>query len=138
MFSKKKKRKNDQVKSMNTQIDLIIRGTSHIGMNSFGQIMVGNKAFEFYDERDPNNFVQIPWDEVELVVASVYFKGKWIPRYGFQTKKNGLLNFSSKNPKKVLRAVRVYIAPEHIVRSLTFFQVLKRGIKAIFAKKNKL
>lgn len=138
MFGKKKKRENDRVNSMNTQLDLVIPGTSHIGLNSYGQIMVGDKAFEFYDERDPNNYVQIPWEEVDLVVASIYFGGKWIPRYGFQTKKNGMLNFSSKNPKKVLRAVRLYIAPERIVRSLTFFQVLKRGVKTMFTKKDEL
>lgn len=137
MFGKKKKRLNDRVKSLNTKVDLVTPGTSHIGMNSYGQIMVGDQAFEFYDERDPNNFVQIPWDEVSLVVASVYFKGKWIPRYGFQTKRSGLLNFSSKNPKKVLRAIRLHVAPDHIVRSLTFFQVLRRGLKAIFARNNK-
>ena len=137
MFGKKKKKnKYERVKSMNTKVDLVIRGTSHVGMNSYGEIMVGDQAFEFYDERNPHNYVQIPWKEVDLVVASIYFKGKWIPRYGFQTKKNGMLNFSSKDPKKVLRAVRVYIEPDHIVRSLTFFQVLKRGLKAMVSKKD--
>lgn len=135
---KKKRRMNDRVQSLNTAVDLVTEGTSHVGMNSYGRIMVGDHAFEFYDDRNPNNFVQIPWEEVQLVIASVYFKGKWIPRYGFQVKGHkSLLNFSSKDPKKVLRAVRVYIEPNRIVRSLTFFQVIKRGISSMFAKKNK-
>ncbi|GBG93702.1 hypothetical protein LFYK43_01610 [Ligilactobacillus salitolerans] len=137
MFGRTKKKRNERVQSLNSKVDLIIPGTSHMGMNDYGQIMVGDKAFEFYDDRDPQKYIQIPWDEVSLVVASVYFGGKWIPRFGFQTKRNGMLNFSSKEPKKVLRAVRVYIEPERIVRSLTFFQVITRGIKSIFTKQKK-
>ena len=98
MFGKKKKNKNQRVKSLNTKIDLIIPGVSHMGMNDYGQIMIGDKAFEFYDDRDPQKYVQIPWKEVDLVIASIYFGGKWIPRYGFQTKRNGMINFSSKEP----------------------------------------
>ena len=44
--------------------------------------------------------------------------------------------FPSKEPKKVLRACRNYIDSNNIVRSLTFFQVLKRNIKRII-KANK-
>ncbi|HCE12309.1 MAG TPA: DUF956 domain-containing protein, partial [Enterococcus sp.] len=33
----------------------------------------------------------------------------------------------SKEPKKVLRAIRVYVDPDHMVHSLGFFDVLKRA-----------
>ncbi|MGA3322783.1 DUF956 family protein, partial [Lactiplantibacillus pentosus] len=46
-----------------------------------------------------------------------------------KTKKNGMYAFSSKDPKRVLRAIRKYVKPDKIVRSLTFFQVLKRAFK---------
>ena len=68
-----------------------------------------------------------------MVIASVMFGGKWIPRYAIRTKKNGTFTFSSKEPKKVLRAIREYIPEERLVRSLSFFQVIKRGVKAKFA-----
>lgn len=125
------------VQSINTKVDLVMDSTAFTGLNDYGKIMIGNKAFEFYNDRDPRKFIQIPWEEVESVIASVMFKGKWIPRYAIKTKKNGTYTFASKDTKKVLRAVRNYVDPANMVHSLSFFQVLKRGIKFIFTKKNK-
>ena len=125
------------VHSINTKVDLVMDSTAFTGLNDYGKIMIGDKAFEFYNDRDPRKFIQIPWEEVESVIASVMFKGKWIPRYAIKTKKNGTYTFASKDTKHVLRAVRNYVDPANMVRSLSFFQVLKRGIKTIFTKKNK-
>lgn len=124
------------VQSMNTKVDLISNATYFVGLSSNGKIMIGDKAFEYYDDRNPNNYVQIPWDQVDLVIAAVYFN-KWIPRFLIRTKHNGQFRFSARNNKKVLRAVREYVLADHIVRSLTFFQVLRRGIKSIFIKNKK-
>lgn len=123
------------VKSINTKVDLVIDATAFTGLTDYGQIMIGDKGFEFYNSRDIRKFIQIPWEEVDYVIVSVIFKGKWIPRYAIQTKKNGTYSFSSKDPKKVLRAIREYIDPNHIVKSLSFFDVLKRSVKSIFNKK---
>jgi len=117
------------VQSLNTKSDLVENATSHLGMTDYGKIMVGDKGFEFYDDRDAKNFIQIPWGEVDKVVVSIMFGGKWIPRFAIETKKNGTFSFSSKDPKKVLRAIRVYIKPDRIVRSLSFFQVVARAFK---------
>ncbi|WP_414839763.1 DUF956 family protein [Carnobacterium sp. TMP28] len=129
------------VESINTKVDLVIDATAFTGLTDYGKIMIGDKGFEFYHARDPRKFIQIPWEEVKLVIASVMFKGKWIPRYAIETKKNGTYTFSSKKPKKVLRAIKEYIEPEYIVHSLGFFDVLKRAFKSFMtkrsAKKNK-
>ena len=125
------------VQSINTKVDVVEKATSFLGMADYGKIMVGDKGFEFYNERDAKNFIQIPWEEVDIVITSVMFKGKWIPRFAIKTKQNGTFTFSTKDPKKVLRAIRVYIAPDRIVKSLSFFQVLQRSVKNIFTKKNK-
>jgi len=124
------------VESLNTQVDLVIDATSFMGLTGYGSVMIGDKAFEFYHSRDTRKFIQIPWEEVDYVIASVMFKGKWIPRYAIQTKQNGTFTFSSKQPKKVLRAIQQYIEPSHMVQSLSFFDVVKRGIKSL-GKKNK-
>lgn len=116
------------VQSLNTKVDLVIKGTSFLGISEYGEIMIGDKAFEFYNSRDARKFIQIPWDEVDYVTASVLFGGKWIPRYAIQTKSNGTFTFASKEPKKVLRAIRVYIEGPKMVRSLGFFSVIKRCI----------
>lgn len=115
------------VQSLNTKVDLTIDATAFTGLTDYGTIMIGDKGFEFYNSRDSKKFIQIPWDEVDQVIASVMFKGKWIPRYAIKTKKNGTFTFSSKEPKKVLRAVREYVDPAHMVQSLSFFDVIKRG-----------
>ncbi|MBM7708173.1 DUF956 family protein [Enterococcus lemanii] len=116
------------VQSLNTKVDLTIDGTSFLGLTDYGKIMIGDQGFEFYHNRDVRKFIQIPWEEVDYVLASVFFKGKWIPRYAIQTKKNGTYTFSSKEPKKVLRAIRVYVDPNRMVHSLSFFDVLKRSL----------
>lgn len=114
--------------SINTKVDLVVNGTSYLGLNSYGKIMIGDKGFEFFNERNVNDFIQIPWEEVDYIIASVLFKGKKIPRFAVQTKKNGTYTFAAKEPKKVLRAINKYIASDHMVRSLSFWDVLKRNL----------
>lgn len=122
------------VQSINTKVDLVTNATAHIGNISYGKIMIGDKGFEYFNDRDARKFIQIPWGEVENVIASVMFKGKWIPRYAIKTKRNGTYTFSSKDPKKVLRAIREYVDPNHMVHSLSFFDVIKRSMKGMFKK----
>ena len=122
------------VQSLNTKVDLVIDATAFTGLADYGKIMIGDKGFEFYNSRDTRKFIQIPWEEVDYVIASIMFKGKWIPRYAIRTKKNGTYTFSSKDSKKVLRTVRNYVDPDHIVRSLSFFDVIKRAVKSILKK----
>lgn len=123
------------VQSLNTKIDLVINGTAFVGLSEYGDIMIGDKAFEFYHKRDNRKYIQIPWEEVDYITASVLFKGKWIPRFSIQTKRNGTFTFASKEPKKVLKAIRNYIDNQKMVRSLGFFGVLKRAFKTKKTKK---
>ncbi|MFR5266863.1 DUF956 family protein [Clostridium sp.] len=119
------------VQSLNTKVDLVVDGTAFIGLSDYGKIMIGDKGFEFYNSNNYKKFIQIPWEEVDYVIASVMLKGKWIPRYAIKTKKNGTYSFSSKEPKKVLRAIREYVDPNHMVKSLSFFDVVKRTTKSV-------
>lgn len=125
------------VESINTKVDLVESATSFLGLSDYGKIMIGDKGFEFFNDRDPKKFIQIPWEEVDYVLTSVMFKGRWIPRFAIQTKKNGTFTFSAKDAKKVLRGIRVYIDPDRIVKSLSFFEVLQRSVKNIFTKNKK-
>lgn len=117
--------------SQNTKVDLTTPATSFMGLSKYGTVMVGDKAFEFYNERNPEDFVQIPWDEVDYVAASVLF-GRWIPRFAIFTKENGQYSFSTKGNKRTLRAVRAYVPAERLVKSPTFFGVVKQGVKHLF------
>lgn len=122
------------IQSLNTKVDIVVDATSYISVASYGKIMIGDRGFEFYDNRNTKNYIQIPWSEVDYVIASVLFKGKWIPRYAIQTKGSGTFSFASKKTKDVLRAINQYVDSSHVVQSLSFFEVVKRGIKAKFNK----
>lgn len=125
------------VRSLNTKVDLTIKGISYLKMGNYGKIMIGDNAFEFYNDVNIRNYIQIPWSEVDYIMASVMFKGKFIPRFAIVTKKSGTLSFSSRDNKKVLKIINKYIDSNKIVRSLSFFDVIKRGIKNIFIKNKK-
>ena len=120
------------VQSLNTKVDLVVDATSFAGLSDYGKVMIGDKGFEFYNSNDYRKFIQIPWEEIDYIIISVILKGKWIPRYAIKTKKNGTYSFSSKETKKVLRTIRKYVNSNRMVKSLSFFDVVKRTIKPIF------
>ena len=121
--------------SLNKKVDLTINATSYLGMANYGKVLVGDEAFEYYNDKNVNDYIQIPWSEVTEIMASVMFKGKWIPRFAVVTKNNGNFIFSTRDNKKTLRAVRNYVDPNNMVRSLSFFQVISRGLKSLFKRK---
>lgn len=120
--------------SQNTRVDLTIKGTSLSGLTSSGDVIIGDKAFEYYNEKNPEDYIQIPWSEVEMVSASVIF-GKKISRFAIHTKRNGNFPFSTRDNKKTLRAINKYVKDKDLRRSLGFFEILKNGIKGLLLKK---
>ena len=118
--------------SQNSSVDLTIKATSFAGMGTYGSLMVGNAALEFYNERNVEDYVQIPWDEIEGIAAEVLFGGRIIPRFVVVTKQSGNFSFSTRDNKKVLRAIREYVPEQNIVRSPSFFDVIRLGVRRIF------
>jgi hypothetical protein len=116
------------VESINSKADLVIDATSFLGTATYGKIMIGDKGFEFFNDRNVKDYIQIPWSEVDYVIVSIVFGGHWIPRYAIRTKQNGTYSFASKDPKKVLRTIRQYVEPKRIVRSLSMWDVLKNSV----------
>ncbi|HLQ39331.1 MAG TPA: DUF956 family protein, partial [Tetragenococcus sp.] len=100
-------------------------------LNENGQIMIGNKAFEFYNSKDVRKYIQIPWNEINLVTANVFFKGKWISRFAIQTKSDGTFQFSSKETKMVLRTMQAYVPADKMLQADSFFKNIKRGIMSL-------
>ena len=98
-------------------------------LTAYGQIMVGNRGFEFYHARDVRKYIQLPWDEIVRVQATVFLKGKWIPRFTVETKENGSFIFSAKKPKQVLALTGKQIGAENVVHALGMWDVLKRAFK---------
>lgn len=115
--------------SQNTKVDLTIPASSFSGLSSTGKIMIGDRAFEYYNDRNVEDYIQIPWSEVDHVAASVMFGGRLIPRFAVFTKQNGRYAFSARDNKKTLRAMRGYVGGEKLLRSPNFFDVLRLGAR---------
>lgn len=112
--------------SLNSSVDLTIKATSLRAISTYGNVMVGDCAFEFYNEKNVEDYVQIPWIEIDHIEAEVLGKKK-ISRFLIYTKKDGKFAFSTRDNIATLRAVRKYL-PEDAMRSgLGFFKVLKLG-----------
>ena len=117
--------------SQNSIVDLTMKATSFHGLATYGDILIGNKAFEFYNQKNPEDYIQIPWDQIDHVAASVMGRTKSISRFAIFTKNNGNYSFSTRDNKAVLRAIREYIGEEKLVRSPNFWFVFRRGLRAI-------
>lgn len=115
--------------SQNTKVDLTIPASSFSGLSSTGKIMIGDRAFEYYNDRNVEDYIQIPWSEVDHVAASVMFGGRLIPRFAVFTKQNGRYAFSARDNKKTLHAMRSYVGGEKLLRSPNFFDVLRLGAR---------
>ena len=116
--------------SQNSSVDLALKATSFQGRTTNGDVMVGNAAFEFYNEKNPEDYIQIPWDQVDYVAAEV-LPGKKIARFAIFTKENGHFSFSTRDNKATLRAMRAYIPEDRLQRSPSFADVMKAGAKSL-------
>lgn len=114
--------------SLNSKVDLTIKATSFAGLSTNGNVMVGNKAFEFYNERNVEDCIQIPWDTIDRVEASVLFN-KSISRFVIFINEKTYFTFSTKD-NKTLRAIREYVPADRMLRSL-LWDVFKRGLMYI-------
>ena len=121
--------------SQNSSVYYTEHAASLHGMATYGNVMLGNKAFEFYNERNPEDYIQIPWDEIDRVAASVMFGGKKIARFAiFVHGSESGFSFSTRDNKATLRAMREHVPEEKLLRSLSFFDVIKRGVLSLFRK----
>ena len=109
--------------SQNTKVDFSIKATSLNGLTNYGDVMVGDKAFEFYNEKNKEDFIQIPWEEIDYISASVYFNKK-IARFAIFTKNNGHFTFSTRDNVKTLQVVGNHFPKEKMYRSPTFLSLI--------------
>ena len=107
------------VMSMNTKVVYTTKANSLTGSigNKHGDVMIGDKAFEFYNHRNPEDYIQIPWTEIDKVRAQIFFRDKYIRGFFIDTKKSGSFNFIVKNSGKCLKEMREFLGNEKIVRN---------------------
>ena len=112
------------VKSLNTEMAHTSKGTWFREGPIYGNIMVGDKAFEFYNDTKLQDYIQIPWDEVTYVIADVYFE--------IRTKQNGRFRFASRKSRITLKEIQKRIPRESLRKAPSFIAVLKQGFKNLF------
>ena len=89
-----------------------------------------------YNDRDVNDFIQIPWEEINYIVADVVFGGRWIPRFAIETKQGYTFRFgASRETKRLLAACRDYFPAERMVRARSAIENVRINLKNIFSKK---
>ena len=123
------------VVSMNTKVVYTTKAnwlTGSIG-TKHGDVMVGDKAFEFYNHRNPEDYIQIPWAEIEKVRAQMFLRDKYIRGFFIDTKRAGSFNFIVKNSGKCLKEMREFIGNDKIVRNKPVL-----SLKKLFRKKEAL
>ena len=120
--------------SQNTKVDLTVPATSFMGLAEYGNMMIGDRALEFYNERNVEDYIQIPWDQIDHVAASVMFGGRVIARWAVFTVGGANYSFSTRDNRAALRAVRDHIGGEKVLRSATFFGVIRAGLSGIWRR----
>lgn len=116
------------VESQNTKIDFKTKANYLGGLTSRGDLLVGNKAVEYYNEKNVRDFIQIPYTEIKMITASVIFNKK-ITRFAIHTKTSGDFIFNSPENKAILRAINKYLPDDKLRRSLTVWESIKRKFK---------
>lgn len=122
-----------QQESMNSVTDLSIPAQSFMVLDSYGTMKVGDKALEYYDERNVDNYIQIPWEEIDHIEGFVMFKRK-IVRFEVFTRNNGSYKFSTRDNIRTLRAVREHFPQERMMTAPSAGGVMKAGLKVLGQK----
>ena len=122
--------------SKNTKVLFNTKANLLSGMigNKRGDILVGDRAFEFYNEKNPEDYLQIPWEEIIRVRAQLFFRDKYIRGFFVDTKSAGTFNFVVKNAGKTLKTMRDFLGNEKIVRNKPVLS-LKRVLEWFKRKK---
>ena len=121
--------------SQNKTVEFHTTGVSYLGVGGkVGKILVGDVAFEFYADANVEDYVQIPWKEIEQIGANV--SGRKVSRhFEVLTDKSKFL-FASKDSGKILKIAREHLGNEKVVKLPTLIQTIGARLKGLFAKKS--
>lgn len=121
--------------SQNKTVEFHTTGVSYLGVGGkVGKILVGDVAFEFYADANVEDYVQIPWKEIEQIGANV--SGRKVSRhFEILTDKSKFL-FASKDSGKILKIAREHLGNEKVVKLPTLIQTIGTRFKGLFAKKS--
>ena len=120
--------------SFNSTVELTPTGISYLGMGGkVGKFLLGNKGLEFYSDANVEDYIQIPWENIEKIGANVS-RNKVSRNFEVFTDKGKFL-FASKDSGKILKVARQHIGNDKVVRMLTLVQVLMKKLTGFVKKK---
>ena len=120
--------------SLNSTVELTTTGVSYLGMGGkVGKFLLGNKGLEFYSDANVEDYIQIPWENIEKIGANVS-RNKVSRHFEVFTDKGKFL-FASKDSGKILKVARQHIGNDKVVRMLTLVQVLIKKLTGFVKKK---
>lgn len=120
--------------SLNSTVELTTTGVSYLGMGGkVGKFLLGNKGLEFYSDANVEDYIQIPWENIEKIGANVS-RNKVSRHFEVFTDKGKFL-FASKDSGKILKVARQHIGNDKVVRMLTLVQALMKKLTGFVKKK---
>ncbi|MBJ7541618.1 MULTISPECIES: DUF956 family protein [Streptococcus] len=120
--------------SLNSTVELTTTGVSYLGMGGkVGKFLLGNKGLEFYSDANVEDYIQIPWENIEKIGANVS-RNKVSRHFEVFTDKGKFL-FASKDSGKILKVARQHIGNDKVVRMLTLVQTLMAKLSRFVKKK---
>lgn len=111
--------------SLNTKVDFTTTGIAYLGFAEYGKIMIGDRAFEFFNDTNVEKNMQFPWASIKRVEGDVSVSKNGKVKIGRQFiivfRNEQKVRFASKESGTVLKYIRQYIGNEKVVRQKGFF-----------------
>ncbi|GAB2024295.1 DUF956 family protein [Lactovum odontotermitis] len=112
--------------SLNTRADLATDAIAFMGFPKYGKIMVGDKAMEFFNDKNVNDNMHFPWASIRAVEAHVSKAGKIDNNFYLVLNNKHKIRFSSNESGKILKLIREQIGNDKVLRIPTMSSTIKR------------
>lgn len=120
--------------SINSTVELTTTGVSYLSMGGkVGKFLLGNKGLEFYSDANVEDYIQIPWENIEKIGANVS-RNKVSRHFEVFTDKGKFL-FASKDSGKILKVAHQHIGNDKVVRMLTLVQIIIKRLSRFVKRK---
>ena len=120
--------------SINSTVELTTTGVSYLSMGGkVGKFLLGNKGLEFYSDANVEDYIQIPWENIEKIGANVS-RNKVSRHFEVFTDKGKFL-FASKDSGKILKVARQHIGNDKVIRMLTLVQIIIKRLSRFIKRK---
>ncbi|KEH52882.1 DUF956 domain-containing protein [Streptococcus macedonicus] len=120
--------------SINSTVELTTTGVSYLSLGGkVGKFLLGNKGLEFYSDANVEDYIQIPWENIEKIGANVS-RNKVSRHFEVFTDKGKFL-FASKDSGKILKVARQHIGNDKVVRMLTLVQIIIKRLSRFVKRK---